>query len=226
MLVALHEGPLEALAAQLRERVEVVTAAVDLAGPDAVERVLATVGDRDVGLLVWNAAHAAIGRFHEVVLPELSSVLAVNVAAPLALVHAIVPRLVARGRGGVVLMASLAAGQGSALIATYSATKAFTRVLAEGLWEELRPLGVDVVAVAPGATDTPAYRASRPRTSPRLGTADDVARAGLDGLGRGPVVIPGAGNRAAAFLLQRLLGRKAAIAVVSRSTRSMYERRP
>ena len=67
-----------------------------------------------------------------------------------------------RGRGGILLMSSMAGFQGSALVATYSATKAFDLVLGESLWEELRERGVDVLSCCAGATRTPNYVASRP----------------------------------------------------------------
>src|SRR2546422_350907 len=71
----------------------------------------------------------------------------------------------ARGRGGLILLSSMSALQGSPMVATYAATKAFTLNLAESLWDEWRPSGVDVTAVVPGPTDTPGYRASAPRPS-------------------------------------------------------------
>ena len=75
-------------------------------------------------------------------------------------------------------MSSLAGSQGSPNIAAYAATKSFNAILAEGLWKELKPHGVDVLACVAGAILTPGYqqaegakaRAGNPgsrRTSPR-----------------------------------------------------------
>lgn len=208
-----------------RHGVEAVGVDLDLGRHDAVDELRAHVGGREVGLVVWNAAVAPRGRFDTVDAGLLDAAIAVNVQGPVRLLRDLTPGMVARGRGGVVLLASLAAGQGSAVLATYAATKAFTRVLAEGLWADLRPHGVDVVAVAPGATETPAYRASGARGGPRPGDPTDVARAGLDALGAGPVVVPGRGNRVTAQVLQRLLPRRAAVGLMSSTARRMYGRR-
>lgn len=227
VLLANDAASLDDIAPRLQRDhgVEVHTVLIDLAADDLVEVVEREVGDREVGLLVYNAAASAIGTFHETDPERLLAAVDVNVRGPVLLARWIAPRLVARGRGGIILMASLAASQGSAMIATYSATKAFNRVLAEGLWEELGRAGVDVLAVTPGSTDTPTYRSSEPRGGPTLDAAEDVARAALDGLGSGPVVVPGLRNRITAVVAQRLLPRSVAIRTFSRVTRSMYGRR-
>lgn len=226
VLVAHQTAALEQTAARLRmtgRQVRTITA--DLADPDARTSVLDAVAGLDLGLVVWVAAAPAIGRFAEVAIDDLRKVVDVNVRGPVEVVRGLVPALVARGRGGIVLMGSLSAAHGAELVATYAATKAFTSVWAEGLWSELRPLGVDVVAVTPGATDTPGMRRSNPSSLKGLSDAAEVARAGLDGLGHGPVVVPGAANRVAATLLGRLLPRRTAIRVVSTATRRLYDRR-
>lgn len=224
LLVAQGAEALEASAATLRTThgVQVRTVELDLGRDDLVEVLAPRLDDLEIGCVVWNAAVAPRGRFDGVPPDALDAALDVNVRGPIRLLRHLVPAMVARGRGGVVLMSSLAAGQGTALLATYAATKAFTRVLAEGLWADLGPLGVDVVAVTPGATDTPAYRASGARGGPRPGPAVAVARAGLDGLGRGPVVAPRPSDRLAAQVMQRLMPRRVAVRTISRATRRMY----
>lgn len=195
---------------------------LDLGRDDLLDVLGPALDGLEVGLLVWNAAAAPRGRFDRTPPRDLDAAVEVNVGGPVRLVRHLVPGMVERGRGGVVLMSSLAAGQGSAVLATYAATKAFTRVWAEGLWADLAPAGVDVVAVAPGATDTPAYRASGARGGPRPGDPVEVARAGLDGLGRGPVVVPTGRDRASAIVMERLLPRRAAVRLMSSVTRRMY----
>src|SRR5260370_29898575 len=59
--------------------------------------------------------------------------------------------------GGIIFLSSASAYQGTALVANYAATKAYNLILAEGLWEELRFSGVDVLGFAPGATNTPGF---------------------------------------------------------------------
>ncbi len=91
--------------------------------------------------------------------PELwSRILAVNLIGPLNMHHAVLPGMVARGRGKVVNIASDAARAGSSGEAVYAAAKggivAFTKTLAR----ELARSGIRLNAVCPGPTDTPLFR--------------------------------------------------------------------
>ncbi len=94
--------------------------------------------DLDVGLLVYNAAYSAVGPFLDQSMDDHIREIHTNIHSPLKLVYLLSQRFLERGRGGILLMSSLTAYQGSAYISTYAATKAFTIVLAEGLWEEWR----------------------------------------------------------------------------------------
>ena len=201
VLIAPGAAALEATASRLRSSVEVRTIIADLADERARATVIDELVGLDIGLLVWVAAAPAIGLFLDVEPAALRGVVDLNVHGPVDFVRVLAPRLVARGRGGIVLLGSLSAVHGASHVATYAATKAFTSSFAEGLWAELTPHGVEVVAVTPGATDTPGMRASNPSSLSGLADPGDVARVGLDALGKGPVVVPGAGNKVAAFVL-------------------------
>jgi len=145
------------------------------------------------------------------------------------LVHAFGLRFANRRSGGILLMSSLSAFQGSALISNYAATKAFCLLLGEGLWEEWRELGVDVLVCLGSAIKTPGYLASRPRQSFIFSTPasdpKEVAAAALNALGKQPSFIPGASNRLASFFMRRLLSRQAAIRLMGRVLRGMYPRK-
>jgi short-subunit dehydrogenase len=121
--------------------------------------------------------------------------------------------MVVRGRGGVILMSSLSGNVGSAQLAVYAASKAFTLVAADALWAELRPLGVDVLAVQPGSTRTPGWLASQPAGDEGFGLPvmqpDDVVREALAALGMEPLVVPGELNRQGARAIARLPRRQA-----------------
>jgi len=202
---------------------------VDLAAPDMTTQIVAATHDLDVGLLVYNAAHAVVGPFLEVALADKLRMLDVNCRGPLLLADAFAPRLVARGRGGIILVSSLSGFQGQAMVGTYAATKAFDLVLAEGLWDELGAHGVDVLAFCPGATRTPAFVATNPRSrglvsAPVMEPEEAVAEA-LAALGDGPTAIAGRTNRLGALLLHRLLPRRLLVRFMSRTARAMYERR-
>ena len=126
-----------------------------------------------------------------------------------------------RGRGGFIVMSSLAGQQGSPPISVYAATKAFGAVLAEGLWAELRGSGVDVLACVAGAVETPGLAGAKPRRAPGTLAPEQVVAAALRGLGRGPRVVPGALMKVSAAVMSRLLPRRAAIAMISRASRDL-----
>ncbi len=207
-----------------RHRVCAETLELDLAAPDLAPRLEAHLLDKDVGLLVCNAAHSEVGSFLTISLESKLRTLDVNCRAPLVLTSLLSRRLVARGRGGILLMSSLSGFQGSAFVGTYAASKAFNTVLGESLWVELRQHGVDVLVCAAGATSTPSFDRQTPADKRKLVfpmRPQEVARSALAHLEHGPVYIPGALNRLVATC-GRLLGRKRAVELVSKTTRKMF----
>jgi hypothetical protein len=114
----------------------------------------------------------------------------VNITATAELARGFGARLAARGRGGLVLVGSIVAGQGVPLQAHYAATKAYVHSLAEALAVELRPSGVDVLLVAPGPVDSGFAEAAGMRMGSAL-PAREVPDAVLGALGRRRVVVPG-----------------------------------
>ncbi|MEO8875057.1 MAG: SDR family NAD(P)-dependent oxidoreductase, partial [Polyangiaceae bacterium] len=120
---------------------------------------------------------------------------------------AFVPQMVARRRGGVIIVASAAAFQALPGTAAYSATKSFEVLFAEGIREELRPFDVDVLALCPGPTDTEGPRRTGvdPDKVPiKMMTAQAVAKAGIESLGARAITIPGFMNRFVYYLVQLL----------------------
>lgn len=157
------------------------------AGLDAVE---AATADLDLGLVVASAGFGTSGAFLDGDLATELDMLAVNVKAVVRLAHHAGRRLVARGRGGIVLFGSLVGFQGTPFAAHYAATKAYVQTLGEALHVELAPHGVDVVVSAPG----PVHTGFAGRASLHMGAAlqpADVAAATLAALGRRQTVRPG-----------------------------------
>lgn len=226
ILVARREKPLRDLADALRARHghEVRTLTLDAAAPHAAAEIIHHLAELDIGLLVCNASSSPISDFLGLAPEEVDRMIDLNIRMPAALAHAFGGRMARRGRGGIILLGSLAGLQGSARIAHYAATKAYLRVLAEGVGQELRPLGVDVLACCPGPVRTPTLERGAPRPNPLAPAmdADPVARAALAGIGRRAVVIPGWRNRLSAVLTTRVLPRAASVALVSAATRRMY----
>jgi short-subunit dehydrogenase len=224
-LVARRREPLEQAARAIAAEtgVQVRSLALDLAGEDAAAALERGLADLDVGLVVYNAALAPTGRFLQLPLAEQLSAIDVNVRGPLAVAHGFGARMAARGSGGIILLSSLTAFQGSPFVATYGGTKAFLLTLAEGLWYELAPAGVDVLAVCAGATRSPRYLKSAVGRAPGELEPDQVAREALAALGRGPLMIPGRFNRFASQLMRRLLPRRATIRIMGGQTRHLAD---
>jgi short-subunit dehydrogenase len=202
VLIARKPEPLEATADTVRALgVQARTVAADLLDPGTDARIRAASDDVEVGLFVFNAGANTYGaEFVEGDLAGFQRVLDLNIGAQLRLTQHFGKRLKDRGRGGVLLVGSLAGYLGQPQIGVYSAVKAFGRVFAEGLWAELEPHGVDVLELVLGVTRTPAMeRAGLRMDLPGLNVAepDDVAREGLEHLADGPVWVAG-GNADAA----------------------------
>jgi len=223
LLLARRAEVLEALAADLRQRypIEVVTAAVDLSSADLAAQLPALIAGREVGVLVCNAAFSPLGPFARQPPADTQRAVDVNCRSPLTLLHLLIPGMVERGRGAVVLMSSLTAFQGSPFATVYGATKAFNLALAEGLWAELKPHGVQVIASCAGATRTPGYLRTVPGGAPGELEPAQVAEETLAQLPRGPLVIPGAFNRFASLLMRRLLPRRTTINLMAAQTRKL-----
>jgi uncharacterized protein len=194
VLVARTAAALEQTADQCRGNgVEVRTVQADLSAHDVCGGIAAATHGLEVGLLILVAgANTHSHEFLDGDLAEFHRVINLNVSTPLALVHHYGQAMRARRRGGIVLLGSLAGYLGSSRHTVYGGVKAFTRIFGEGLWLELRDHGVDVLDLVLGVTRTPAMeRVGLNFDSPGVVVAEpaDVAREGLEWLGRGPVHI-------------------------------------
>ncbi len=227
LVIGLEDENLARLAKELpsQHAVEVRTANLDLARVDLLTEIRALTADIEVGLLVYNACFLEIGEFIDVELDAHLKALDVNCRGPLILSHLLGRQMAERGRGGILLMASASACHGTAMIASYSASKSFDIALGEALWEELRHRGVDVLALIAGAMTTPNFRKVTPREKEDLlrpMDPGDVARQALAALGEGPVKIPGLLNQIAAFITLRVLPSRQAVTWISAKTREVY----
>lgn len=226
-LIARRPEPLDELRSKIVQQygVEVRTMSLDLGRGDAAQVIEEATRYIEIGLLVYNAAFCLIGTFFEISLEDHLNELAVNCRTPMVLALLLGQPMIKRGRGGIILMSSMSAMQGTPLVANYGATKAYNQVLAEGLWEELRAQGVDVLAPLPPPVKTPGYLASAPSRSMPALMPDAVVSDALAALGKRSTTVPGLTFRLASNVMQRLLPRKGAIAVMSSATRGMYGRK-
>ncbi|OBH96925.1 SDR family oxidoreductase [Mycobacterium sp. E2733] len=163
ILVARTESKLAAVAGDIERThgVRARTLAIDLSGPDAAARVVEAVDDVEVGVLVYNAAAEPRGLFLDTPDEELVHNVHMNCTVPTLIVKALAAKMVERGRGGIGLCSSGGALQGLRIFAAYGAAKAYELLLAEGLWDELRGTGVDVMGYVIGTTLTPTFRRER-----------------------------------------------------------------
>lgn len=192
VIAARRKDVLDALAAELRAAhgIDVRSFEVDLSTTQAVDVLIEGTRDLDVGLLVPAAGFGTSGPFVESNIRAELELIDVNCRAVTALSHAFGRRFVARGRGGLILLSSINAFQGVPRAANYSATKAYIQSFAEALRIQLAPLGVDVIASAPG----PVHSGFGARASMRMALAQtpaEVARGTLAALGRWGTVRPG-----------------------------------
>ncbi|MCP3136593.1 SDR family NAD(P)-dependent oxidoreductase [Pyxidicoccus xibeiensis] len=155
--------------------------AEDLTKPGAAKRVFDAVVAKglEVDVLINNAGFASYGPFTEVPLGTQREQVDLNVGALVELTHLFLPML-ERRQGGVIQVASTAAFQPVPYMAVYAATKAFVLSFSEALWEEYRSRGVRVLALCPGATDTPFFaRAGEAAALGAKAKPEDVVRLGL-----------------------------------------------
>jgi short-subunit dehydrogenase len=193
VLAARRRNRMDALAGQLTEKhgVHVRNVEVDLARSDAAQLLLDRTSDLDVGLLVSNAGFSMKGDHAGNDSAVMSEMLMVNCHAPMQLTRGLIPRLRARGKGGIILTSSVEGLIGCPYSSAYSATKALVKSLGEGLWAELQPDHIDVLTLCPGATESEAAARSGMDLSKlqNVMKARDVADLTLDNIQNGPTFI-------------------------------------
>jgi short-subunit dehydrogenase len=157
-----RQDALEAQADRLRKchGVQVIPVVADLAEPD-IEYLSRDLVERyEIGMFVYNVPDATTAggpaaRFVDAPLHEHITNIAVNCTTPTLMCHHLGSAMAARGRGGILLVNSMGAAQGAAILGSRFAAKAYERILAEGLWAELGQGGVDVLSYVVGTAETP-----------------------------------------------------------------------
>ncbi|MED1795612.1 SDR family NAD(P)-dependent oxidoreductase [Brevibacillus nitrificans] len=202
--------------------VDVHVIAKDLAQPHQVEELYEEVTRQQlaVDILVNNAGFGSYGLFQDSKEQEDLEMIQVNITALTRLTRLFLPEMVARRRGRILNVASIAGFLSGPLMAVYYATKAYVLSFSEALENELRGSGVTVTALCPGATATGFEERASLQDSRlfRGGVMDvkTVARIGYQGLMQGQtLVIPGWKNRLLTFSV-RLAPRKLVTAIARR----------
>ncbi|MFI8963478.1 oxidoreductase [Streptomyces sp. NPDC053493] len=151
---ARRAGTLDELVAAHPDQVEAVT--LDVTDHAAVDRVVREVAERHgrIDVLVNNAGRTHVGSVEETSDAELRSLFDVHVFGPAALTRAVLPHMRARRSGAIVQISSMGGQMSLPGFGAYSATKFALEGLSEALATEVRPLGIDVLIVEPGAFRT------------------------------------------------------------------------
>jgi short-subunit dehydrogenase len=223
-----EDGELAAAEASLAgQGTEVRAVRADLSTADGVEALWAAVagGGRPLDAVALNAGIGVNGDFtRDIPLEDHLRLNAVNVTAVVHLAKRVLPGMVDRGAGRVLITSSVAATMPGPYYATYAASKAFLQSFAQAIRHELKDTGVTVTALQPGPTDTEFFeRAGMEDT--KVGAADkddpaEVARDGFEAMLAGKDhVIAGSRKNKAQVAGGRLMPEKAKAAMHAAQTK-------
>ncbi|MFT3965292.1 MAG: SDR family oxidoreductase [Sphingobium sp.] len=219
VLTARRADRIEALATELGA---VAAIPADLGETGGVPGLLAELARREIAvdILVNNAGFGRHGHVATIAAELQTGQIDLNIRALTELTVALLPPMIARGAGGILNVASLAAFQPGPNVAVYFATKAYVLSFTEALHEEVKGSGVHVTALCPGPTRSEFAEVAKLdataafRSGSLIAEAGPVARAGLDALERNhAVIVPGFANKVAVFgnrLVPRSVSRRIA----------------
>ncbi|MGL6234131.1 MAG: SDR family NAD(P)-dependent oxidoreductase [Segniliparus sp.] len=208
LLVARRADQLDEIAGQIRSRhnVDARTFPVDLADRDARQKLIDHLADVDVSILVANAGVATLGRWEdELDYAKERAEVELNVIAAYETTLAVLPKMLARRSGGIILTGSLAGNGPGPRNTTYAATKAFVNTFSESLHFDVKPQGVNVTLLAPGPVRTEIF-AELPHAAKAIpnfvwGEAEHTARATVAGLAKNKLrVVPAFPHKVAGAL--------------------------
>jgi short-subunit dehydrogenase len=228
VLTARRAGPMEKLAVELRSQhgVEVVVEALDLAGPQAAEALLARLDGRGISpkVLINNAGFGLSGAFMDQEPEQLRAMLQLDIVALTELSQLFGKRMAADGGGHILLVASMAAYNPTPMLAAYGAAKAYVLSLGISLNVELAAKNVGVTVLSPGLMETGFFEVSGYKVNDSLRrtmvTPAKVAEIGLEAMFAGrPSVIAGLLNRLANHA-GKLFSRHAQAKMVFRMSRA------
>jgi len=227
VLVARREDRLKEIAAELESNHGVQTRVIasDLTADGECDRVARETQDLEIGLLVNNAGYGMFGYYHQLDSNRQVNMTVLNCVVPVLLTNVYLPRMLERGRGGLIFLASTAAYQACGSLGTYGATKAFNLMLGESLWKEYGKQGIDSLAVSPGFTKTEFTEVAKAKDAGmfRVATADAVVAASLRKLGNGPSFVHGLLNKFLNFTV-RISSRRMVIAITHAMLKGRSER--
>jgi len=210
VLVARRLDRLQKLAETLRQqyRIDVVVEQVDLSDVAAILQLHARLRERGVAvdILINNAGHGLQGPFLDHQMDAALAMVQLDIASLTAVTHVFAQDMRKRGRGKILLVASLLAYYGVQNFAVYAASKAYVLRLGEALHRELKRDGVTVTALCPGMSDTGFATTAQQKITPALKLLmmqpAPVVRAGIRALQAGRIsVVPGWANKVSVIFM-------------------------
>jgi len=208
VLAARRTEPMEKIAEQLRQKhhVNVVVETIDLSLPGAGAQLKERVDDREIAIdiLVNNAGRGLYGNFVDQSIETTLDMLRLNILALTELTYLFATDMVKRRRGHVLLVASFLGYQATPGYAAYAASKAYVLLFGEALHAELKPHGVSVTVLSPGAASTSFGEVARQRDTTAIRMLmmrpRPVATVGIDAmLNRRSSVVAGLLNKLIVF---------------------------
>ncbi|MFQ5677133.1 MAG: SDR family NAD(P)-dependent oxidoreductase [bacterium] len=214
VLVARRKEILDAKAEDLKDAfgIEVMTIGLDLTETNAIQKLYEKAKNIDIGLVVPNAGMATEGNFSKIPLEEQNQVLVLNCMVPMQMAHLFGQRLIERGRGGIIFVASTFGYQAVPYFANYAASKSYILTFGESLHYEFKRNGIDVTVLSPGLTSTAmpdSLEIDFSKLPMKAMPVEPVVTRALDSLEQNKAsVIPGMMNNSMAFMAQRLMSRE------------------
>jgi uncharacterized protein len=200
LVIGAEDAELDAAAAAVQSkgaRVEAVRADLrDASGVQAFHDAVQSFG-RPLDVIALNAGVGQGGPFITTAIEDELSIVDLNITSTLRLAKLVLPDMVERGSGRVLVTSSIASEMPGSFQAVYNASKSFVQSFTEALQNELKDTGVTLTSLMPGPTETEFFkRAQMEDTKVGQGDKDDsatVARQGVDALLAGKPRVTGGG---------------------------------
>lgn len=202
ILVARNKEKLLALAEELKRNndINVKVIAKDLSKPEEVKALIDEVQNENIQYLINNAGFGYFGAYHKCGWKTTQDMMELNMTTLAHLTHSLLPKMIERGSGKILNVASVAGFLPGPNMAVYYATKAFVLHFSEAIAQELKGTGVTVTALCPGPTesqfmDVSGMAETKLVKGRKLPTSKQVAEYGYQAMMRGQhIAVHGWGN--------------------------------
>lgn len=224
VLVARRKSMLKLIAGDIKKTlfIDPIVIGMDLSKQDSAEQLMEIIHQQNlyIDVLVNNAGFGDFSPFHQEDISRIDDMMNLNMLTLTKLSRLIAPQMVENGFGHILNIASTAAFQAVPNFAVYAATKAYVLSFSEALAYELKPLGVHVTTVCPGATQSEFQEKAKMKNADKMFDGAPlsfmVAEFAFEALmKRETLAIHGSKNRFLTFML-RFSPRKLAVKVAAK----------